>query len=424
MHNHGTLEVAGLIFAGGTAYTFKSDSNAWLDPDRPTTCDVIGGLAVRIPQGGIWLERATSPPGLAALAFLLMVGGGTIVEIRRRRRKGTMSRPITRPSRPSGTALDTAPPWLRVALAATALTGIVGLALAAAAWQSPVMAQVTTQTKADRAMTFSYTTSVPRTLAYDDTTVDSPDPVFRTVAKTVDVHFSYRGIPGTVVVSAELSTPSGWHSTVPLSARRTITTTRYNGTVRLDLAALEARSQAAAIVTGMPASPLTVTVRPLMTTAGAAQFAPALRLSLTPLQLTLADGPKDLAIDDSVTMSQVTTVPRTIGTDSLHVTMTAARSLSMALLGAALLAGALLAPIAFTPVPTSEGAGIRRRYGPLLISVEPMATPPDRPPVDVAEFATLAPDAPTPGAAEVQAPLLPTQQTRTSHRAGAHTAKH
>jgi hypothetical protein len=42
-------------------HTFQGDSNAWLDPEQPTEDQLVGKLALRIPQGGVWLGRATSP---------------------------------------------------------------------------------------------------------------------------------------------------------------------------------------------------------------------------------------------------------------------------------------------------------------------------------------------------------------------------
>src|SRR5665811_1860582 len=158
---------------------------------------------------------------------------------------------------------------------------MLGLALAAWAWAGPVTKASTSQEQADRSMTFSYTASVPQTPAYDGTTVRSPDPVFRKLTNIVDVHFAYQGTPGTVTVSAELSTAGGWHSTVPLAAPTTFTTTGYDATVRLDLLALDARAQAAAAVTGLPANQVTVAVIPRVATTDGAHFAPSVSLSLS-----------------------------------------------------------------------------------------------------------------------------------------------
>ena len=380
-----------IVAVEGGHYTFKGDNNAWLDPEQPTAADLIGRLSLRVPQGGSWLERLTSPPALGLIAFGLLASGGTTVQTRRRRRRGTMSRhTTTSTSRSRAVALATAPPWLRTAAAATAVVAMLGLALAAWAWTGPVTKASTSQAQADRSMTFSYTASVPQTPAYDGTTVASPDPVFRKLANTIDVHYAYRGTPGSVTVSAVLSTAGGWHSIVPLAASKTFTTTGYHGTVRLDLKALDARAQAAAAVTGLPTNQVTVTVLPRVDTTDGARFAPTLSLSLSPLQLTLAGDAKTLVVKDSTPVKQVTTAPRTIGALGQQLTAATARTLSTILVLAGLLGAAMLALIARLSAPTSEGAGIRRRYAPLLVPVHPMPAPPGRPVVDVTEFATLA----------------------------------
>ena len=37
----------------GNRYVFRGDNNSWPDPDKPTAGQLIGKLAVRIPQGGV-----------------------------------------------------------------------------------------------------------------------------------------------------------------------------------------------------------------------------------------------------------------------------------------------------------------------------------------------------------------------------------
>jgi hypothetical protein len=86
----------------------------------------------------------------------------------------------------------------------------------------------------------------------------------------------------------------------------------------------------------------------------------------------------------------MSTVSRTIGVLGRNATVATARTLSTILLLTALLGALALALITRRSAPGSEGAGIRRRYAPLLVSVQPMPAPPGRPMVDVADFATLA----------------------------------
>jgi hypothetical protein len=297
-----------------------------------------------------------------------------------------MSRNDVRPRRTIPTLTTLSPP-LQIAAGVIAAGGVLAAALGALAWTGPMEHLTTTEQYSAPSMTFAYTTAVPRTPAYDDTVVSSPDPVFRKLAYSVEVRYAYQGAPGSVVVTAELSTASGWHTTVPLAAPTAFTQRRYDGVVPLDLDWIDARASAAAAVIGLPAGPVGVAVVPRVTTADGATFAPTLRLSLTPLQLTLVGAPETLVVMGA---AAPTLVPRTLGLGGRTVmTVATARTVS-AYLGL----GALLVAVAFAfavrrSAPSSEGAGIRRRYGSLIVRVDPMPTPPGRPVVNVTEFKTL-----------------------------------
>src|SRR5439155_6667766 len=120
-------------------------------------------------------------------------------------------------------------PVQRATAGAIAAIGLAGAILGAAAWSRPPTSQVPVPPPPAQAMTFSYQATVPRTPAYDSTTVTSPDPIFRKTTNTVRVRFSYQGQPGTLQVDAELSNAFGWHSTVPLAGPRSFPTGRYDG---------------------------------------------------------------------------------------------------------------------------------------------------------------------------------------------------
>jgi hypothetical protein len=136
---------------------------------------------------------------------------------------------------------------------------------------------------------------------------------------------------------------------------------------------------------------VSVAVVPRVTTADGATFAPTLRLNVTPLQLTLAGAPEALAVKRAAAAPPPTRVPRAPGLPGRTImTVATARTLSAYLALGALLAAVALAFVARGSAPATEGAGIRRRYGSLLVRVEPMPTPPGRPVVNVTEFKTLA----------------------------------
>lgn len=383
----GTVVMHRVVAVDGGRYTLRADNNSWLDPERPSREQLIGKLAVRIPQGGLWLDRLTSPAALAGAAFVLMAAG-TAVRTRPLRRKKTMARHARQRSRRT-VSVTTLPPFVRTAAAITAVTAVAATALGAFAWAGPLQTTATSVSTTEHQMAFAYSADVPRTPAYDDTVVTSPDPVFRTLVDAVDVRFSYQGEPGSVEVNAEISTGTGWRSTVPLAEPVRFTGDRYEDTVTLDLDALDARAQAAAEVTGLPADQLTVSVVPTVTTSDGDVFEPALGLRLTPLVLAPADAGA-LTAQTSTAAEQPQAQPRTLDLLGLSISAELARALAVALAAASVLAAVVLAGLARWTAPASEAAGIRRRYAPLLVAVQPVSTPPGRPVVDVTEFATLA----------------------------------
>jgi signal peptidase I len=378
-----------IIGGDASGWVIKGDNNQSIDSTHPGSHDLIGRAVLHIPHGGLWLQGLTSPAVLALLAFALVGGGGRAAHTRRRRRRATMSRHAT-PAPRATVALRSLPPGLHTAVCVTAVAAILGVALGALAWTGPRDTLTATVGHSTRQLSFSYTATVARTAAYDGTIVRSPDPVFRRLTNTVDVQLAYRGSPGRIDVAAELSTPTGWHSTLPLATPALFTGTTDQATVRLDLDAIQARAQAAAAATGLPGSPLSVAITATIRTAGSPPFTPTLKLNLTDLQLSLAGGPNSLTTQDSVTVPRLAPAVRTLHLLGRHLAVPQARAVSVALLAAAVAAAALLVIVGVAGAPATEGAAIRRRYAPLLAHVHPLPARPNLPVVEVTEFATLA----------------------------------
>jgi len=239
-------------------------------------------------------------------------------------------------------------------------------------------------------MTFSYTAAVAKTAAYDSTTVTSPDPIFRKLTNNVQLRYAYQGQPGTITVNAELSTASGWHSTVPLAAPTAFTQTHYDGTAPLDLQALDSRAQAAAAATGIPAGAVSITITAGVQGTTGEDFLPALKLSLSPQQLTLTGNPKNLTFDKTTTAPSGGIAPRSLRLGNWSITAGTGRIASSVLLLLACLAAAALIRFSRRTAPHKEGALIHRRYAPMLVRVQPTPPPPGRSVIDVTSFPALA----------------------------------
>jgi signal peptidase I len=221
-------------------YTMRGDHNDFDDPERPTLSQLRGIELVHIPSGGLWLDRLTSPTAQGALAFALLAGGAATGVSRRHRRRhghGREGRAISQHAAPtrSPQGMTGWAPWLRTTVAIAAATGSIGLLLGAVAWTRPTTTLQTPTDQPAATMTFGYHAEVEPSPAYDGTRVTAPTPIFRRLTDQVDLSYSYRGDPGTVALAAELSTISGWQSTVPLRRPVTFGDTDYTGRANLDL---------------------------------------------------------------------------------------------------------------------------------------------------------------------------------------------
>lgn len=372
---HDLVVLHRIVGGGPDGFELKGDNNLAADVVRPTRSDVVGRAVLHVPGAGAWLLRLTGP-ALGVVALVLVAA----TVRRRRRRSPAMSRHAAR-------SRGDAPP-LRTAAGAVAMVAVAGLGLGALTWTTPEHATVSREVRSTRSMTFSYAAEVARTAAYDGTTARSPDPVFRRLANAVDVHFAYDGTPGALAVTAELSADNGWHATIPLGAPRDVPG-RYDATVRLDLSAIERRAHAAAVVTGLPVERIAVAVSPHVTGANGVTFAPALRLTLTSLQLALAGGPATLTVADTAVTRVGESAARRLSVLSRSVSVATGRRVAAYLLLVALAAALVIAFVARRTPPASEGALIRRRYASRLLRVHPIPVDPGHLAVDVVVFSDL-----------------------------------
>ncbi|MCW2804417.1 MAG: hypothetical protein JWN06_2634 [Propionibacteriaceae bacterium] len=375
-----------IIDGDDSGFVFKGDNNQSIDIAQPTSDQLVGKAVLLIPQGGAWLQALTNPVARFVIAVGLVIIFTSGVKKRPRRRRAPVDELAARSSGWFG-GVRALPLLLRGAAAASAAAGILGLATGVLAWNPATAKPAVTAVKDPSQMTFAYSAAVGRTPAYDATEARSPDPVFRRAADTVDVHLSYLGDPGRITVDAELSTSDGWHSTMPLAKPVSVAGETYQGTVRLDLGAIEARAKAAAAVTGAPPGQVNIAVRPRVESDDSGVFQPELRLKLTPLQLSLAGGPNDLLVTETPANADVLGGPKTVEVLGLGIPAVTARIVSAALLLGALLGGLSIVYVARRST-VDEPTLIRRRYASLLAPVHP--TPSDGLIIDVADFATLA----------------------------------
>ncbi|WP_145830961.1 DUF5305 family protein [Actinoplanes teichomyceticus] len=400
-HGSGGVETLHRIIGGDaeTGYVFQGDNNPSIDAVTPTADELIGRAVLHVPHGGAWLRPLLSPTGLGVLGFLVVSGGAARARTRRDMPRGRRKKRVKGMAGQGGSwgtaalavkAVGRLHPALRVLAAVTALCAVAGTLLAVLGWMRPATEAAPSSARAGESMTFSYSAEVGASAAYDGTVAYSPDPIYRKLTDLVDLQLQYRGAPGRISVDARLSSGAGWHSTMRLSQARPFTTDRYTGTVLLDLDGMDDRVQAAAKAIGSDLGPVTITVTARVEHPDGATFEPQLSLALSQLQLALPGGPGSLVVNRTATTSGGGLQPRRIGVLGHDLTTAAvARRYAGWLLLAAVAGMVGVGMAALRHVPLMTRAQIERRYGHLLVPVEPVGGRPDEPVVTVATFPAL-----------------------------------
>jgi hypothetical protein len=401
-HGPGGVKVLHRIIGGDAqnGFVFKGDNNQSLDVDKPRADQLIGRAALHIPRGGVWLQPLLSPTSLGMIGFLFVSSGAATAKTRRDIPRGCRKKKVKGMSGGGGGTWATAAavfkavsrlhPALRALAVTIAVCGALGVALGILGWMKPTTETVKDIGKAHESMTFSYSAEVPHSAAYDGTTVYSPDPIFRKLANSVNLHLNYQGEPGRIEASARLSSQNGWHKTLELSQPKQFSTSRYVGQIELDLPSLDGRVADAGKAIGAEMGSITLTITTRVKHSDGSVFEPQVSFNLAPLQLALASNPEALVVDQSGAAASTSVQDRRIGVSGFYpLTAAEARKYAVYLIIGTLIGAGVVAWMALGHVPLRTRTQIQRRYPHLIVPVEAMASPPGKPVVIVDTFPAL-----------------------------------
>ncbi|GIE79150.1 hypothetical protein Aph02nite_51000 [Actinoplanes philippinensis] len=401
-HGVGGVQVLHRIIGGdgSRGFILKGDNNDSVDAINPTTEELIGRAVLHVPDGGLWLKPVLNPTTLGVIGFLFAGGGTTRVKSRRDLPRGHRKKKVRRMSGGGGGSWATAVavfkavsrlhPALRVLAVATALCGVLGLALGVLGWVKPTSETVNGTDGMGESMAFSYSAEVPRSAAYDGTTVYSPDPIFRSLTDAVTLHLNYKGSPGRIGASARLSSQNGWHTTIELTQPKQFSTDLFTDEIEIHLPSLDVRVADAAKAIGADMGAITLAITARVQHGDGTDFEPKVTFNLAPLQLTLAGAPETLIVNRSSTAAGTSVQDRRVGALGFYpLTAAEARKYAVYLVIVALIGAGIIAWMALGHVPLRTRAQIVRRYPHLIVPVEPMASPPGKPIVTVDTFPAL-----------------------------------
>jgi signal peptidase I len=395
-------------------YTFKGDNNSFLDPTHPARSQLVGALWFRVPQGGRILKALHGP--VTAILLCVFVGlllvGGTEKRRRGRRRGNRSARPSRADSMNPLRDHPSAAISLRSLLIAVGAAAAGCLLLAGFGFQHESTRIATQKIPYTQHTTFTYRADAPPGAVYPDGVVRTGDPIFLSLVHRVEVnavyHFdapSARRVSGTRQLLLDLSGPSGWTRSIPLSPVRHFTGATSATATTLDLDAVHSLLAQVQKQTGLPSAygfTLTVTIRGHVHATLAGQsvnrgFSQATAFTLQPLELQPGAG-------TAPGSAQGSGVPKNKQSGSIAVTSTVpnpvhvlGRTVTPATVIAAGLVGFVACVFVMIPLAVllrrnrafDEAARIRARYGHLLV---PILVGDDLgwPPVDVASFKALA----------------------------------
>lgn len=228
-----TVVLHRIIAVDGDRYVFKGDNNNFVDFEHPARSQLIGALWIHLPGWGARLQSLRSPGLIAALVtvgVLLMLGTAFVKRDRRRRRRrreeagGSPHTPLS------------ARAWVGHDGALTVLAGgLLALApfvvLALLAFTRPSSALSPVQVPYTQNGTLSYSAPAAPGPAYPSGEARTGEPLFTHALRDIDFEYHYslsshtsRALAGTASLTAEVSSTSGWQSTLPLGG-----VTRFNG---------------------------------------------------------------------------------------------------------------------------------------------------------------------------------------------------
>lgn len=274
--------IIGMDPSGG--FVIKGDNNESIDPIHPVADQLIGREVLHIPKVGAVLSSPIAR-GLMLLALL-----GLVVALIKNPRPP-----------PTGADVATAPvPRHRVRVWKV-LAGLDVLLLVAVALSFVLASQApphSVNSMSTQTGVLTYQAKVPLSDTYPTGRIETGDPVFVKLLKTLGVSFQYstHAPPGAVHgvgwIDAVLSEASGWHTNFSIAPPTPLLAGKVGLTGTLDLVGLQNLADRVAKATGMTSGTLdiTVTASTRVTVHGSKPitYSSQLPLELTPLELTLA----------------------------------------------------------------------------------------------------------------------------------------
>lgn len=372
-----------IVAARNNEFTLKGDNNAWLDPEKPGSDQVVGKAWLHIPGFGRALVPFRSPLGLALLAgavamvvfFALLPGN----RIRKKAPTGSSYHPFT-----GGAAMKELARQLEITTFSLAIVFVLFAALGLAAFTRDEYLSETLSLQYIHLGRFSY--SAPQPGVYPSGSAAAGEPVFLKAGCLVELRFGYslmadsaEGVAGNITLQAQAEAGNGWKRAFPLAARQEFSGPEASIAASFDACEILASLREVESITGarrdIYAFVITPEVNITTTMAGQpleSRFAPRLAFMLDDLQMViLRENPESdpllpLEVKEIATSARIANQIRLPG---FSLTVGLARVISGLGLAATLIVGGFLALSIQKSLKKNPLEAVAVKYGAMIIDV-------------------------------------------------------
>jgi signal peptidase I len=379
-----------IVAGDGDGFVTRGDNNSWLDPDHPTSDQLLGRLWLHVPHVGALLPTVGTPLllALSGTAVLVMLWPRGSRGRHRARHSGRRAHSLSLPAR---------------ARAHQVALGLGALSLVAAAGAGALQVLPSTQASTETVQVtqqgqFSYAGTASPGATYPTGRITTGDPVYTRLSDglTVSLAHTVSGpesllVAGILRLDVTLSTPDGWQAALASGPGVPMDGGAATASVVVDPAAAAEVLQRHHDEIGIGGSDATLAVTPYVEAAGSLDGRPvtlsslpelAFSLDATALRLTGGDPAAILAptATSNVQVSQL--LPRQVAAFGVSIPIAVAQSAVQAVLAVALAGCAIAAGIARSRRGTAAEAFLLR-HGARILTVS--ALTPGRVVIDVAE---------------------------------------
>ncbi len=307
-----------IVDLDSTKYVLKGDNNDWLDSHRPTIDDIKGILWIHIPKIGQYVNKLRTPVGIAVtvliLSIIVLSSAGIIhfsSNIDETENVNIIEEKIMFEQTQNTSILNRFSSKHISIICFVGIMFLIAVFITIIGFSKEIEFTPNEEVNFSHLGEFSYTGAAEPTL-FDSDQLQPGDPIFQNMNDYFDVIYDYQfyaqnfeNVTGTYSLSTVIGAGNGWHRTFNIITDEPFNTPELTVTGTVDLIEIRDLIEKMVTDTGYKDSSYWLNVEILIFIEGTINDIPIteihsseLKLSYTPIQLTLAQSISDLSTSE------------------------------------------------------------------------------------------------------------------------------